>query len=100
MKTITPYITAIKKQYDIKDDKDITCLFGIDKPCLKAIKSGKGVDCKNCIRIAAALDIDPVEVFAISKAIKTKNKEQKELWYGLAYQLRIVSRGKSQLSLH
>ena len=49
-----------------------------------AIQKGAGVSETNAIRIAQILNIDPMEIVAVSMALRAKNKEIRSLWLKLA----------------
>ncbi|MDP2284318.1 MAG: hypothetical protein Q8L06_09270 [Pseudohongiella sp.] len=50
------------------------------KQAWTAIQNGAGVSEKNAIRIGQILDIDPVEIMAVSFALRAKNTECRNLW--------------------
>lgn len=57
---------------------------GMHKQAWTQIQNGTGIKEKNAIRIAQVLDIDPIELMAISMALQAKNRENRDLWLKLA----------------
>lgn len=84
MKTIAPYIEEIKSLLKLKTYPETMEYIGMQKQAWTAIQKGTGVAEKNAMRIAQILDIDPMEVIAVSMALKAKNREIRDLWLKLA----------------
>jgi len=57
---------------------------GMQKQAWTNIQKGGGVKEKNAIRIGQILQIDPLEIMAISMALQAKNKESRDLWLRMA----------------
>lgn len=87
MKTLVPYIESIKSLLNLKTYPETMEYLGMQKQAWTNIKKGSGVAEKNAIRIAQILNIDPIEILAISMALKAKNKESRDLWLKLAKRL-------------
>jgi hypothetical protein len=84
MKTIEPYIEAVKKRLKTKTYSETMEAIGMKKQAWTAIKNGTGVNEKNAIRIGQILKIDPIEIMAYSLALKAKNNEIRSMWLKLA----------------
>ncbi len=80
MKTIAPYIEQVKSLLKLKTYPETMEYIGMQKQAWTAIQKGTGVSEKNAIRIAQILNIDPMEIVAISMALKAKNNEIRDFW--------------------
>jgi len=87
MKTIEPYIEEVKTRLNITSYGETMRYLGMHKQAWTAIQKGTGVSEKNAIRIAQVLGIDPIEILAVSLALKAKNREQRDIWVKLARRL-------------
>lgn len=54
---------------------------GMHRQQWTAIEKGSGISDKNAIRLARFLEIEPLEILAISHATSAKNREIREYWY-------------------
>lgn len=84
MKTIEPYIIEVKKRLNIQTFSKTMEYLGMAKQAWTAIQKGAGITEKNAIRIGGIIGVDPIEIMAISMALKAKNKEARDLWLKLA----------------
>ena len=84
MKTIAEYIEQIKEKYKFESYYKTMTYLNMDRQAWTAIKKGSGISEKNAIRVANALQIDPIELMAISNALKAPNNEIKNIWLKLA----------------
>ncbi len=84
MKTIEPYIEQVKKRLNLKTYAETMAHIGMHIQAWTAIQKGAGVSETNAIRIGQILGIDPMEIIAISMALRAKNKEIRDLWLKLA----------------
>lgn len=84
MKSITDYIDEIKEKLGHKSYYETMTYLEMDRQAWTKIQKGAGVSEKNAIRMAAILKIDPLEIMAISNALKAKNNEIKNMWLRLA----------------
>lgn len=84
MKTIAPYIEEVKSLLKLKTYPETMEYIGMQKQAWTAIQKGAGVSEKNALRIGQILGVDPIEILAISMALKAKNKESRDLWLKLA----------------
>ncbi|WP_151031042.1 hypothetical protein [Cellvibrio sp. KY-GH-1] len=87
MKTLVPYIESVKSLLNLKTYPETMEYLGMQKQAWTNIQKGSGVAEKNAIRIAQILNIDPIEILAVSMALKAKNKESRDLWLKLAKNL-------------
>ena len=87
MKTIVPYIEEVKNRFKLNSYGKTMAYLGMQKQAWTAIQKGQGVSEKNAIRIGQAIGIDPLEIMAISMALKAKNRESRDLWLRLAKQM-------------
>lgn len=84
MKTIEPYIIELKEKLNLETYSQTMKYLGMAKQAWTAIQKGAGITEKNAIRIGSILKIDPIELMAISMALKAKNKEAQNIWLKLA----------------
>lgn len=87
MKTIVPYIEKVKTRFKIDSYGKTMVYLGMQKQAWTAIQKGQGVSEKNAIRIGHAIGVDPLEIMAISMALKAKNRESRDIWLKLAKRL-------------
>ncbi len=95
MKTITNYIEELKAMYGFNSYYKTMAYIGMTNQGWCKIKAGGGISDKNALRLAQALKIDPIEIMAISNALKAKNNEIKMVWLKLAKE-KEVERKKAQ----
>ena len=86
MKTIIDYIDLLKETYKLKSYYETMAYIGMVPQGWTKIKAGGGISEKNAIRLAQALKIDPIEIMAVSNALKAENNEIKMIWLKLADQ--------------
>ena len=84
MKTIVPYINEIKSLLKLKTYPETMEYLGMAKQSWTKIQKGSGVSEKNAIRIAQILNIEPLEIMAISMALKAENNEIRDYWLKIA----------------
>lgn len=84
MDSIKPYIEEVKEKLNLRTYPEVMAYLGMHKQQWTAIQQGSGVNEKNAIRIAQILHIDPMEIMAISMALRAKNREAKAMWLKLA----------------
>jgi hypothetical protein len=84
MKTIEPFIIELKEKLKLQTFSQTMEYLGMAKQAWTAIQKGAGINEKNAIRIGSLLNIDPIELLAISMALKAKNKEARDIWLKLA----------------
>lgn len=86
MKTIKDYIELLKESYKLESYYKAMQFIGMDRQSWTAIQKGGGISEKNALRLAQALKIDPIEIMAISNALKAGNNEIRDVWLKLAKQ--------------
>lgn len=84
MKTIVPYINEVKSLLKLKTYPETMEYLGMAKQSWTKIQKGSGVSEKNAIRIAQILNIEPLEIMAISMALKAENNEIRDYWLKVA----------------
>lgn len=84
MKTIEPFIIELKEKLKLQTFSETMEYLGMAKQAWTAIQKGAGINEKNAIRIGGILGVDPIELLAISMALKAKNKESRDIWLKLA----------------
>ena len=84
MKTIVEYIEALKERYGLVSYYKAMAYIGMSMQGWTKIKAGGGISDKNAIRLGQALKIDPIEIMAVSNALKAENNEVKMVWLRLA----------------
>ena len=86
MKTIIDYIEMLKETYNLKSYYETMAYIDMVPQGWTKIKAGGGISEKNAVRLAQALKIDPIEIMAVSNALKAENNEVKMIWLKLADQ--------------
>lgn len=86
MQTIVDYIEKLKEDYNLPSYYKAMEFIGMGVQGWTKIKAGGGISEKNAIRLAQALRIDPIEIMAVSNALKAENNEIKMIWLKLAKQ--------------
>jgi len=94
MKTIEPYIKEVKEKLNLETYQETMEYLGMAKQAWTAIQKGTGVQEKNAIRIAEILNISPIEIMAVSLALKAKNNEIRDMWLKLAKEKEIERKQK------
>lgn len=84
MKSIVPYINEVKSLLKLKTYPQTMEYLGMAKQGWTKIQKGGGVSEKNAMRIAQVLDIEPLEIMAISMALKAENNEIRDYWLKIA----------------
>lgn len=84
MKTIVPYINEVKSLLKLKTYPETMEYLGMAKQSWTKIQKGSGVSEKNAIRIAQILSIEPLEIMAVSMALKAENNEIRDYWLKVA----------------
>jgi len=56
----------------------------MDRQAWTNIQKGSGISEKNAMRLAQALKIDPIEIMAVSNALKASTNEIRDVWLRLA----------------
>lgn len=84
METIENYITEVKEKLNLATYQETMEYLGMAKQAWTAIQKGTGVQEKNAIRIGEVLNISPIEIMAVSLALKAKNNEIRDMWLKLA----------------
>jgi hypothetical protein len=84
MKTIADYIEELKEKYNLESYYKSMAFIGMERQAWSKIQKGQGLSEKNAIRLAQALKIDPLEIIAVSNALKAENNEIKMMWLKLA----------------
>ncbi len=84
MKTIEPWIIEVKEKLNLATYQETMEHLGMARQAWTAIQKGTGVNEKNAIRIGEILNISPIEIMAVSLALKAKNNEIRDMWLKLA----------------
>lgn len=84
MNTIVPYINQVKSLLKLKTYPETMEYLGMAKQAWTKIQKGSGVSEKNAIRIAQVLNIEPLEIMAVSMALKAENNEIRDYWLKVA----------------
>ena len=85
MKTLENYIDEFKEKLKIESDYQLSKKIDVSRQQISKIRNGEtSIGREKCIRIAAALRIDPLEIIATVEAQKEKNPEVRALWVRLA----------------
>lgn len=84
MKTIKDYIEELREKYGIDSYYKAMQFLNMDRQAWTVIQKGSGISEKNAIRLAQALQIDPIEIMAVSNALKAGNNEIRDVWLKLA----------------
>jgi hypothetical protein len=84
MKTIKNYIEQLKEQYQLDSYYKAMQFLEMDRQAWTNIQKGSGISEKNAMRLAQALKIDPIEIMAVSNALKANTNEIRDVWLKLA----------------
>ena len=84
MKSIVPYINEVKSLLKLKTYPQTMEYLGMAKQGWTKIQKGGGVSEKNAMRIAQILNIEPLEIMAVSMALKAENNEIRDYWLKIA----------------
>ncbi len=84
MKTIKNYIEELKEQYKLDSYYKAMQYLEMDRQAWTNIQKGSGISEKNAMRLAQALKIDPIEIMAVSNALKASTNEIRDVWLKLA----------------
>lgn len=84
MDTIKDYIEELKNQYKLESYYKALSFIEMDRQAWTKIQKGSGISEKNALRLAQALKIDPIEIMAVSNALKAENNEIRNIWFKLA----------------
>lgn len=84
MKTMINYIEDLKNKYQFDSYYKTMAYIGMGRQAWSKIQKGQGLSDKNAKRLAEALRIDPIEIIAVSNALKAENNEIKMMWLKLA----------------
>jgi hypothetical protein len=84
MKTIKNYIEQLKEQYELDSYYKAMQYLDMDRQAWTNIQKGSGISEKNAMRLAQALKIDPIEIMAVSNALKASTNEIRDVWLRLA----------------
>ena len=84
MKTIKEYIEKLKTMYELDSYYKAMKFLDMDRQAWTNIQKGSGISEKNAMRLAQALKIDPIEIMAISNALKAGKNEIRDVWLKLA----------------
>lgn len=80
MKNAEYYISAIKAKHNLPSDYAVAKFLGVTRQAISQVKKGGGFDDYTSLKVAEALDIDPLEVIASSNAMKAKSEEEEKAW--------------------
>jgi len=86
MKSIKDYIDQLKDMYKLDSYYKAMKYIGMDRQSWTAIQKGSGISDKNAMRLAQALKIEPIEIMAVSNALKASTNETRDVWLKLAKQ--------------
>lgn len=84
MKTIVDYIDELKNKYQLESYYKTMAYIDMERQAWTKIKRGQGLSEKNALRLAQALKINPLEIIAVSNALKAENNELKTFWLKIA----------------
>ena len=85
MKTLENYLDEVKEKLKIESDYQLSKEIKVTRQQISKIRSGNtAIGREKCVRIAAGLKIDPLEIIATVEAGKEKNPELRAIWVKLA----------------
>lgn len=85
MKTLENYLDEFKDRLKIDSDYQLSKALDVERQQISKIRNGTtAIGREKCMRIAAALKIDPLEIIAVVEANKEKNPDVRAMWVRLA----------------
>lgn len=100
MKTIKTYIEELKEQYKLDSYYKAMQFLDMDRQAWTNIQKGSGISEKNAMRLAQALKIDPIEIMAVSNALKASTNEIRDVWLKLAKEKEEERNRKKAINTH
>lgn len=90
MKSITQLLNTIKQRHDLKSDYKLALYLGIGESALANYRHERTLpDAAACVKIAAALDIDPDLLTVQIEAMRAKTDDARRLWERVAQRLQM-----------
>lgn len=83
MTKLSIYFKELKKSQGLTSDYQVAKFLGVSKQyAYRIMETGRLSDAL-CIKIASALDINPIEIISLREYEKAKDKEVKKVWFDL-----------------
>lgn len=80
MRTATEYLETVKKRHNLRSDYALAKFLGISRQAVSKQKHGGGLDDYTALKVAQALDINPLEIIAARNQERAKSAEEKAAW--------------------
>ncbi|WP_027710286.1 hypothetical protein [Zooshikella ganghwensis] len=85
MKRFEDYLDAFKEKLKIESDYALAKELDVSRQQISNLRYyGGALGKEKCLRMAQALQIDPMQIIATAEAAKAKQKELKSIWLKLA----------------
>ncbi|ECI5747799.1 helix-turn-helix domain-containing protein [Salmonella enterica subsp. enterica] len=84
MRWFDSYIDELKEKLGITSDYGVAKYLNIAPQNITKVRNGEILRADRCLKIANALNRDPLEIIATARAQKEKNPELKAIWIKLA----------------
>lgn len=96
MRTTIDFLDAVKAKLDLPSDYAAAKVLGVTRAAISSYRVGRShFDADIASRVAAILDIDPLEVIASAEYERARTESAKAIWAGL---LRKISSGFRSLA--
>jgi len=92
MKTANQFLNQVMSRHELTSDYQLAHFLGITRSAISRYrnKPGAGFDEDIALKVAAALEINPVFVMANMNAAKTKSADAREAWLSIAARAAVV----------
>lgn len=81
MKSTGQYLDEVKERLDLPSDYAIAKALGVTRAAISSYRTGRSMpDDLVCARIAAALDVEPMEVISAINYQRAKSDDARKLW--------------------
>ncbi|NKB33228.1 MAG: helix-turn-helix domain-containing protein [Pseudomonadales bacterium] len=77
------YLDQIVKKKGFSSDTELAKFLDISRQHISRIRREGAMSDEKCLLVAQVLDINPLELFALVRARKSKTKETREIWMEL-----------------
>lgn len=91
MSKITKYFNELKKAEGLESDYKVAQYLGVSKQYAYKVRDTGRLSDALCIKIAKALEINPMEIVSLREHEKAKDKDAKKMWLDLHNEIKLTS---------